>query len=61
MAIIEITSAARCKDCCFLKTIAGAYKNGNIKISYQCAGPGKTNGQKRAKRDLVCEDWQITF
>lgn len=60
MATITIVSPARCKDCKFLKDKVGRFKNGNIKITYFCNNGDSTHaGEQRAKRDLVCDKWEL--
>ena len=60
MAIITITSAARCKDCKHLSCKGFRQKNGKIGIKHLCENPdSQHNGQRRAKRDLVCKNWEL--
>ncbi len=60
MAIIDITSAARCKDCQHLVNKVGRFKNGRINITYYCGNANSPEFEKkRAKRDLVCNNWEL--
>jgi hypothetical protein len=60
MAIVEMIFPARCKDCKFLSDKVGRTKKGNIKITHFCDnGDSPHAGERRAKRDLVCDKWEL--
>ncbi len=60
MAVYTVISAAQCKDCQFLIDKVGRFKNGNIKITHVCSNPNSPEFDKqRAKRDLVCDKWEL--